>query len=53
MSYYVALYLMIQAFKDHQEEILEISGRQYLRLRSVRCDFEYAIHEGKAFWGLG
>ena len=46
ISYYVFMYLTAIAFREVRDEILEFYGRNSFRLRKLRCDFEYSIHQG-------
>ena len=48
MSYYLFLYLLIEALGNQAESIKRITGRStcYLKLKSLTCDFELSIHNG-------
>ena len=44
VSYYVCLWLILQAFQAHSEEIKSLYGSSKLRLRKIKSDFEISIH---------
>ena len=46
LSYFLFNYMLLKAFYDHAEDFRAITGRVYLKLRTLTCDFEYAIHKG-------
>ena len=48
MSYYVFLYLLVEALGNQAESIKRLTGRStcFLKLKSITCDFELSIHNG-------
>ena len=48
MSYYLFIYMLIDALGRQSESIMKITGRStcYLKLKSLTCDFELSIHKG-------
>ena len=51
MSYFLVNYLLINAFYERRDQIQEICGKNYLRVRRIHVDFEYAIHWAFKSWG--
>ena len=49
ISYYLFNLLILRAFADRRDEIAAITGRRYLKLRYIMCDFEVSIHKGMHF----
>ena len=46
ISYFTFIVLVLLAFKEKENEILEIYGKSELKLRKIKCDYEVAIHKG-------
>ena len=46
VSYYVFLWLLLNAFTENSSQISQLYGKSTLRLRQLKCDFEVSIHIG-------
>ena len=46
ISYFTFIVLVLLAFKEKENEILEMYGKSELKLRKIKCDYEVAIHKG-------
>ena len=48
MSYYLFIYMLIDALGRQSESIMKVTGRStcYLKMKSLTCDFELSIHKG-------
>ena len=52
ISYYCFMFLVLQAFHSNKEAINAITGRTSLKLRRIRCDFEWSIHKALFHWKI-
>ena len=50
ISYFTFIVLVLLAFKEKENEILEMYGKSELKLRKIKCDYEIAIHKGLAMF---
>ena len=44
ISYYMVVFFLFFCFNKYRDEIRNLTGKDLIRLRKIKCDFEWNIH---------